>query len=64
MNWSNTGVDHVMPFCLFDVSKDEQLKEAFNWRNTQPLLKKFISKKELNIISKIINYNSLGLINF
>ena len=39
MNWSNTQVDHVKPICMFDVTKDEELKEAFNWLNTQPLLK-------------------------
>ena len=40
MNWSNTEIDHVKAICLFDLSKDEELKEAFNWKNTQPLLKK------------------------
>ena len=39
MNWSNMEINHVKPFCMFDVSKDEELKEAFSWRNTQPLLK-------------------------
>ena len=39
INWTNTEVDHVKPICLFDVSKDEELKEAFSWKNTQPLLK-------------------------
>ena len=39
MNWSNIEVNHVKPICLFDVSKDEELGEAFNWKNTQPLLK-------------------------
>ena len=39
MNWSNIEIDHVKPICLFDVSKDEELREAFNWKNTQPLLK-------------------------
>ena len=24
---------------MFDVSNDEQLKEAFSWKDTQPLLK-------------------------
>ena len=24
---------------MFGVSKDKELKEAFNWKNTQPLLK-------------------------
>ena len=39
MNWENIEIDHVKPICMFDVTKDEELKEAFNWRNTQPLLK-------------------------
>ena len=40
MNWSNIEIDHVKPICMFDIAKDEKLKEAFNWRNTQPLLKR------------------------
>ena len=39
MNWENIEIDHVKPICMFDVTKDEELKEAFNWKNTQPLLK-------------------------
>ena len=39
MNWTNIELDHVKPICMFDVSNNEQLKETFSWRNTQPLLK-------------------------
>ena len=39
MKWENIEIDHVKPICLFDISDDEQLKEALNWKNTQPLLK-------------------------
>ena len=39
MNWTNIQIDHVKRISLFDVSKDEELKEAFSWKNTQPLLK-------------------------
>ena len=39
MNWSNIEIDHVKAICLFDVSKDEELREASNWKITQPLLK-------------------------
>ena len=39
INWSNIEIDHVKPICMFDVSKDEELREASNWKNTQPLLK-------------------------
>ena len=28
MNWSNTEVDHVKPICMFDVSKEEELKSV------------------------------------
>ena len=45
MNWSNFEIDHVQPICMFDVPKDEQLKEAFSWKNTQPLLKQDHQKK-------------------
>ena len=39
MSWDNIEIDHVKPICMFDVSDDEQLKKAFSWKNTQPLLK-------------------------
>ena len=39
MNGSNIQIDHVKAFCLFDVSKDQELGEAFNWKYTQPLIK-------------------------
>ena len=39
MNWSKIEIDHLKPIRLFDVSKDEELREAFNWKNTQPLSK-------------------------
>ena len=39
MYWLNIEIDHVKPICFVDVSKDEKLREAFCWKNTQPLLK-------------------------
>ena len=39
MNWYNIEIDHIKQICMFDVSNDEQLKEAFSWKDTQPLLK-------------------------
>ena len=45
MNWSNIEVDHVKAICMFDVSDDKELKLAFNWKNTQPLLKEVHSQK-------------------
>ena len=45
MNWSNIEIEHVKAYSLFDVSKDEELREAFSWKNTQPLLKHDHQKK-------------------
>ena len=39
MNWTNIEIDHLKPICMFDVSKGEELKEAFFWKKTLPLLK-------------------------
>ena len=39
INWSNIDIDHVKTSCMFDVTKGEELREAFNWKKTQPSLK-------------------------
>ena len=39
MTWDNIEIDHVKAISLFDISVDEKLKEAFIWKNTQPLPK-------------------------
>ena len=49
MNWFKIEIDHVKPICMFDVSKDEELREAFCWKNTQPLLKEVPSQKGIKI---------------
>ena len=49
MNWSNIEIDHVKPICMFDVTKDIELREAFNWKNTQPLLKHDHRQKGIKI---------------
>ena len=46
MNWTNIEIDPVKPICIFDVSKDEELEEAFSWKNTQTLLKHDHQPKE------------------
>ena len=45
MNWSNAEFDQLKPICMFNVSKDEELREAINWKNTQLLLKEFHQQK-------------------
>ena len=44
-HWSKIKIDHVKPIFMFDVSNDEELKEAFNCKNTQPLLKEVHAQK-------------------
>ena len=39
MTWDNIEIDQEKAICMFDVSEEEELKEAFSWKNTQPLLK-------------------------
>ena len=48
MNSSNIEIDHVRPISSFDISDGEQMKESFNWRNTQPLLKYDHRQKGMN----------------
>ena len=45
MNWSIIEIAHMRPIYLLDVSIDEQLKKAFSWKNTQPLLKRVHHRK-------------------
>ena len=40
MNWYNIEIDHGKPICMFEVSKDEEIREVFIWKNFQPLIKK------------------------
>ena len=39
MTWKNIEFDQVTAICLFDVPKDEELKDVFCWRTTQRSLK-------------------------
>ena len=45
INWSNIEIDQENAVCLFDVSKDEELREAISWKETQPLLNQDHQKK-------------------
>ena len=40
MSWSNYGkwhIDHIRPCASFDLSKLNEQKKCFNWKNLQPL---------------------------
>ena len=38
MNWKNIEIDLVRPISSFNVTNDEEFKEAFNWIKTRPFL--------------------------
>ena len=51
-NWLKIEIDYVKPICMFNISKNDELRECFIWKNTQPLLKeKIINRKGENLIS-------------
>ena len=45
MNWTNTEIDHEKRICMFKNFDGEEIKLAFNWKSTQPLLKEVHSQK-------------------
>ena len=59
MNWSNIEIDHVKAICFLNISKDEELREAFNWKKTQPLLKHDHQKKgtKFNFLDYQLQFN-------
>ena len=48
MNWNNVEIDYVKPICMFAIPKDVELREAFCWKNTQPILNEIHQQKEIN----------------
>ena len=50
ITWDNFGIDHVKPICMFDISIEEELKDAFNWKNTQPLPKHDLQQNRIKYI--------------
>ena len=64
VNWSIVEIDHGILISSMDLSRKEELREAFNWRNTQPLGKMPINIKELRLFALIIDGNSSKLIKF
>ena len=58
MNWTNIEIDHGKRICLFDISKDKELEEAFCWKNTQLLFKEVHQRKgiKLNFLVYLIQF--------
>ena len=45
MNWNNVHIGHGKPVSSFDVSKDDEMGEAFNWKDIQLLFEKVNLRK-------------------
>ena len=44
-NWCNIEIDHVKPVCMFDLSNNNELKEASNWKNIQSVLNETLEEE-------------------
>ena len=67
MTWENYGdwhLDHVKPCCSFDLSKDEDIKECFSWKNIQPLWANDNLTKSNKIDIEIIELHKIKAINY
>lgn len=68
MNWENYGslwnVDHVIPIIKFDSSNNDELKEAFNWKNTCARYAAENFSKKDNINQEHITYQNELLTRF
>lgn len=53
MTWENYGsvwvIDHIVPFRMFDIFNEEDLKVCWNYRNLQPILSEDNLKKQGNV---------------
>src|SRR5258708_428803 len=59
MSWNNYGsyweIDHVKPIASFDLTKEAEIHEAFDWKNTRPMEKASNTSKGDTIDWKVIN---------
>lgn len=63
MNWNNYGeiwvIDHVVPLRLFDMTKEDDLKIAWHYKNLMPLFKSDNLHKEGDLRFSILLLNML-----
>jgi hypothetical protein len=66
MNWDNHGIvweiDHIIPCSSFDLTKEEEQKQAFHYTNTQPLFKTTEIAESFGYKNEIGNRNKLNKI--
>lgn len=58
MTWDNYGkwhMDHIIPICSFDLSKQEEVKKAFHISNIQPRWATANMKKAARTTNELLN---------
>jgi hypothetical protein len=71
MKWENYGsywsIDHVIPVCKFDLTKEDEKFKCWNWSNMVPVTVKYnSSKKDIdtnqvnNVIKKLKDFKEEG----
>lgn len=59
--WENHGniweIDHIEPLSSFDLSKEENIYKAFNYKNTRPIFKTTAIAIEYGYLNEIGNRN-------
>lgn len=58
MTWENRKewhIDHIIPCCAFDLTKEEELKECFHYKNFRPLW----AKDNINKIKEDLQWKKL-----
>jgi hypothetical protein len=68
MNWENYGsywhIDHVKPCSLFDLTKNEEQENCFNWKNLRPCVASENIKKKNKLLPYVIVIQELKLMFF
>jgi len=57
MTWDNMGewhIDHVTPCISYDLTKEEDIKQCFSWKNIRPCWEKDNLEKSSQIIPEVI----------
>ena len=68
MSWNNYGtywnIDHLIPLKNFDLTKEDEAKKAFNWKNTWAMKSNENFIKKNNIIHENVIRHAILLNNF
>ena len=62
VKWKKFHLDHVQPLASFDLTNQEQLKQAAHYTNFQPLLAKDFYRKEI-VITWLFKQTEFMIIN-